>query len=82
MNADTTKPHIEPLFTEPERPDMDAETLAIAEAAAQRSGLNLDETLFIELCEGLPHALAMARRLNPSFARDEEPCLSFRMPGG
>lgn len=80
LQANTAKPNIEPRFIKPERPDLDPQTLAIAEAAAQRSGLELDETLFIELCEGLPHALAMARRLNPSFARDEEPCLSFRMP--
>ncbi|MFT5172668.1 MAG: aspartyl-tRNA(Asn)/glutamyl-tRNA(Gln) amidotransferase subunit A [Gammaproteobacteria bacterium] len=80
LAANTIKPDIVPLYCEPERPELDAQSIAIAQVAAQRSGLELDETLFIELCEGLPHALAMARRLNPSFARNQEPCLSFRMP--
>jgi aspartyl-tRNA(Asn)/glutamyl-tRNA(Gln) amidotransferase subunit A len=80
LSADTVKPEIEPRFSDPERPELDPQSIAIAEIAAQRNGFDLDETLFIELCEGLPHALAMARRLNPSFPRDQEPCLSFRMP--
>jgi aspartyl-tRNA(Asn)/glutamyl-tRNA(Gln) amidotransferase subunit A len=80
LHAATPKPAIVARFADPERPQLDAQTLRIAEVAAQRSGFMMDQTLFIELCEGLPHALAMARRLQASFPRDQEPCLSFRMP--
>lgn len=80
LEAGMTKPEIVPKYAAPETPDLDAETRAIAETAAKRNGLELDETLFTELCEGLPYALAMSRRLETSFRRDEEPANIFVMP--
>ena len=59
---------------------IDAETREIAEIAAKRNGLGLDDTLFAEMCEGVPYALAMSRRLETSFRRDEEPANVFLMP--
>ena len=74
------KPTIVPKYEAPELADIDAETRRIAEVAVARNSLELDETLFTELCEGLPYALAMSRRLETSFRRDEEPANVFTMP--
>ena len=74
------KPKITPKYDAPATLDIDAETRAIAEMAAVRNGLELDDTLFAELCEGAPYALAMSRRLETSFRRDEEPANIFLMP--
>ncbi len=80
VEAGMEKPTITPKYEAPELADIDAETRRIAEVAVARNGLELDETLFTELCEGLPYALAMSRRLETSFRRDEEPANVFTMP--
>lgn len=80
IEAGMEKPTIVPKYEAPEVADIDAETRRIAEVAVARNGLELDETLFTELCEGLPYALAMSRRLETSFRRDEEPANVFTMP--
>ena len=80
LAAGMTKPVIEPKHAGPATLTVDAKTRAIAETLAKRNGFTLDDTLFAELCEGVPHALAMADRLTKSFRRDEEPANSFRMP--
>jgi aspartyl-tRNA(Asn)/glutamyl-tRNA(Gln) amidotransferase subunit A len=80
LAAGMTKPTIVPKHAGPAKLDIDPKTRAIAETMAKRNGLALDDTLFAELCEGVPYALAMADRLNKSFRRDEEPANSFRMP--
>jgi aspartyl-tRNA(Asn)/glutamyl-tRNA(Gln) amidotransferase subunit A len=74
------KPAIVPKHAGPAVLDLDGPTRAIAETAARRNGFDFDETLFAELCEGVPHALEMADRLQKGFRRDEEPANSFRMP--
>lgn len=80
VEAGMEKPTITPKYEAPELADIDAETRRIAEVAVARNSLELDETLFTELCEGLPYALAMSRRLETSFRRDEEPANVFTMP--
>ena len=80
IEAGMEKPQITPKYEAPELADIDAETRRVAEVAVARNGLELDETLFTELCEGLPYALAMSRRLETSFRRDEEPANVFTMP--
>ena len=80
IEAGMEKPKITPKYEAPELADIDAETRRVAEVAVARNGLELDETLFTELCEGLPYALAMSRRLETSFRRDEEPANVFTMP--
>jgi aspartyl-tRNA(Asn)/glutamyl-tRNA(Gln) amidotransferase subunit A len=80
LEAGMAKPKITPKYGAPATLDIDAETRAIAEVAAVRNGLELDDTLFAELCEGVPYALAMSRRLETSFRRDEEPANIFLMP--
>lgn len=80
IEAGMEKPTITPKYEAPELADIDAETRRIAEVAVARNSLELDETLFTELCEGLPYALAMSRRLETSFRRDEEPANVFTMP--
>jgi aspartyl-tRNA(Asn)/glutamyl-tRNA(Gln) amidotransferase subunit A len=80
IEAGMEKPKITPKYEAPELADIDAETRRVAEVAVARNGLELDETLFTELCEGLPYALAMSRRLETSLRRDEEPANVFAMP--
>jgi aspartyl-tRNA(Asn)/glutamyl-tRNA(Gln) amidotransferase subunit A len=80
LEAGMTKPVIEPKHAGPASLDIDPKTRAIGEMLATRNGFALDETLFAELCEGLPYALTMADRLNKDFRRDEEPANIFRMP--
>ena len=48
--------------------------------AIDASVLRGHDTLFAELCEGVPYALEMSERLGKSFRRDEEPANGFRMP--
>ncbi len=80
LEAGMAKPTIVPKYEAPELANLDAETRQIAEISAKRNGLKLDDTLLTELCEGLPYALAMSRRLETSFRRDEEPANVFTMP--
>ena len=80
LEAGMTKPEIVPKYEAPKTVDLDAKTRAIAEIAAKRNGLELDHTLFTEMCEGVPYALAMSWRLETSFRRDEEPANVFMMP--
>jgi aspartyl-tRNA(Asn)/glutamyl-tRNA(Gln) amidotransferase subunit A len=74
------KPKITPKHAAPAVLTLEGRPRAVAEMAAKRAGLNLDDTLLAELCEGAEHALEMAERLEMNFRRDEEPGNSFRMP--
>lgn len=80
LEAGMAKPQIAPKHAAPAVLTLEGPARAVAEMAARRNGLKLDDTLFAELCEGAPHALAMAERLELNFRRDEEPANSFRMP--
>lgn len=80
LEAGMAKPKIAPKHAGPAVLTLEGPARAVAEMAARRNGLKLDDTLFAELCEGAPYALAMAERLELNFRRDEEPANSFRMP--
>lgn len=59
---------------------LDAATRSFAERRAQRAGLKLNDEQLALLCEVAPHALAMARRIEREFAREDEPANVFHLP--
>jgi aspartyl-tRNA(Asn)/glutamyl-tRNA(Gln) amidotransferase subunit A len=60
---------------------LDSKTRLFVEEQAQRAGLRLNEAQFALLCEGAPHALAMADRLRQhNYAWHEEPANVFVLP--
>lgn len=62
-------------------PEVDAETRRKVDVFAERAGLKLPEHLREQLYAAAPYAFAMAERIRRGFARVEEPCNVFRMPG-
>jgi aspartyl-tRNA(Asn)/glutamyl-tRNA(Gln) amidotransferase subunit A len=48
--------------------------------AARRAGLALDDLMLAQLCEGAPHALAMAERLRRDHGLGHEPANVFTFP--
>lgn len=80
LAADMAKPEIVPKHDAPAVVNLDANMRAVAEMLMKRNCFEFDDTLFAELCEGLPYAIAMSERLEKAFRRDEEPANTFVMP--
>ncbi|HET7159072.1 MAG TPA: amidase [Burkholderiales bacterium] len=62
MNEYDSQPVIDP-GNEPERPNLDAATVAYVEQMSHRAGLKLNERQMLILLEAAPHALAMTERI-------------------
>lgn len=60
----------------------DARTRDACAYAAQRAGLQLNDTQFAQLLEGAPYALAMAQRLRRDHNYANEPANIFSFPAG
>jgi aspartyl-tRNA(Asn)/glutamyl-tRNA(Gln) amidotransferase subunit A len=73
------KPEITPKHDAPAVVELDTKTRAVAEMLMKRNCFDFDDTLFAELCEGLPYAIAMSERLEKRYRRDEEPANTFAM---
>ncbi|HYB44307.1 MAG TPA: amidase [Candidatus Methylomirabilis sp.] len=58
----------------------DAATRDLCAKAARRAGLALDDLMLAQLCEGAPHALAMAERLRRDHRPHHEPANVFSFP--
>jgi len=70
-------PKVDVSVFEP-KPDVDAATRALAETAAKRAGLKLNERQMAILLENAPAALEMANRLRRPRDRLDEPSATFR----
>jgi aspartyl-tRNA(Asn)/glutamyl-tRNA(Gln) amidotransferase subunit A len=72
------QPPLEAKGNEPVARGVDGATRELAERAAARAGLKLDERQMAILLEGAPYALAMADRMRKARDRMEAPSLVFR----
>ena len=57
----------------------DAVTRALVEALVSRAGLQLPDSILLQLCEAAPYALAMAKRI-PDHDWEDEPANVFTFP--
>jgi aspartyl-tRNA(Asn)/glutamyl-tRNA(Gln) amidotransferase subunit A len=71
----------EPYAENPSDPSLyDAGVRSLAETLVARAGLTLSPAQLAQLCEAVPHGLAMVERVRRGHRRDDEAANIFRFP--